>query len=97
MSATSTVATFVWLTGLRGPEPQVWHDPPVGVAYLQDQVVARRRLTAAEAQLPLDALARLFPVPSAPLDGPGDPDLTPAAPAAPKPMPPLPAEERATA
>lgn len=58
-------ARFVWLRGLRGPEPQLWFEPLVGCAYLKDRVLAEHRLPLLNGRAAgtLDDLARLYPAP----------------------------------
>jgi len=54
---------FVWVEGLRGPEPQKWSsDGLVGQLGRQD-VIVRFSLTDREADLSLDQLAKRHPVP----------------------------------
>jgi hypothetical protein len=53
-----------WVEGLRGPEPQKWSsDAPLGRQFCRQDVIVRFTLTAREAELSLDQLAKLHPVP----------------------------------
>lgn len=58
-------ARFVWLRGLRDPEPQLWFEPLVGCAYLRDRVLAEHRLPLLNGRTDgtMDALIRLYPAP----------------------------------
>jgi hypothetical protein len=54
---------FVWVEGLRGPEPQKWSSDALWGQLNRQDVIVRFPLTEREAELPLDRLARLHPVP----------------------------------
>lgn len=55
---------FVWVEGLRGPEPQKWSAEGLpGQAGRQD-VIVRFELSDAEAHLPLGELAKRHPIPT---------------------------------
>lgn len=48
---------FVWITGLRGPEPQIWTDEPVdGNGKPTKYVIFKTKLTAHEELLTLNDL-----------------------------------------
>lgn len=56
--------TFVWLKGLRGPEPQKWpHDAPTGVR-AAGTVLATHKIGAEAYALSFDELERRFPPPA---------------------------------
>ena len=54
---------LVWVEGLRGPEPQKWSSEGLWGQMGRQDVIVRFPLSEREAQLPLDQLARLHPVP----------------------------------
>jgi hypothetical protein len=55
---------LVWVSGLRGSQPQKWSNLDYGIGgHKKNSVRAVYPLTAAEAELPLDVLARLYPAP----------------------------------
>lgn len=55
---------LVWVIGNRGPEPQKWSSLDYGInGWRKNAVRAVYPLTEAEADLPLDVLARLYPSP----------------------------------
>ena len=54
---------LVWIEGLRGPEPQKWHADALWGQLNRTDVIIRYPLTSKEAKLPLDQLARRYPVP----------------------------------
>lgn len=51
---------FVWIDGLRGPEPQIWHDE-----FTKDQkpipTLAKHELNPLDANLPISELANRYP------------------------------------
>lgn len=52
---------FAWVSGLRGPEPQLWTDEPVdGNGKPSKSVVFKIKLTEAEQTLSLDYLAMKY-------------------------------------
>jgi hypothetical protein len=54
---------LVWIEGLRGPEPQKWSSDGRWGQMSRQDVIVRFRLSEREAELPLDQLATLHPVP----------------------------------
>ena len=54
---------LVWVEGLRGPEPQKWSSEGLWGQMSRQDVIVRCPLSEREAELPLDQLARLHPVP----------------------------------
>ena len=54
---------FIWVDGLRGPEPQKWSSDALWGQLGRQDVIVRLPLTDREAALSLDQLARLHPVP----------------------------------
>jgi hypothetical protein len=54
---------FVWLRGLRGPEPQRWTDPTVGPDF-EDRILAAVPISGEDLSVPLDDLIRRFPAPA---------------------------------
>ena len=54
---------LVWIEGLRGPEPQKWSSEGLWGQLSRTDVIVRFPLSEREAELPLDQLARLHPVP----------------------------------
>jgi hypothetical protein len=54
---------LVWIEGLRGPEPQKWSSEGLWGQLGRTDVIVRFPLSYREAELPLDQLARLHPVP----------------------------------
>ena len=54
---------FVWVEGLRGPVPQKWSSDGLWGQIGRQDVIVRFSLTDREAELPLDELARLHPIP----------------------------------
>lgn len=58
-------AHLVWVISNKGPEVQRWASLDYGVGgHKKNSVRAVYPLTKAEAELPLDVLARLYPPPS---------------------------------
>jgi hypothetical protein len=55
---------FVWVRGLRGPEPQLWDEMYYGVANWKREYVLGYQLLLddKERRLPLDELARRYPL-----------------------------------
>lgn len=53
--------TFVYVQGLRGPEPQRWHGPPTNGAGVARRSLQSVELTDAYGELTLEQLTRLFP------------------------------------
>lgn len=52
---------FVWVTGLRGPEPQLWTNEPVdGNGKPVKEALFKKKLTDAECTLSLDYLILKF-------------------------------------
>jgi len=52
---------FVWVTGLRGPEPQLWENEPVdGNGKPVKSALFKKKLTEAEQSFSLDALAAIY-------------------------------------
>jgi hypothetical protein len=54
---------FVWVEGLRGPVPQKWSADALWGQLGRQDVIVRFALDDREAQLSLDQLAKLHPVP----------------------------------
>ncbi|MCC8938020.1 hypothetical protein H8A99_16455 [Bradyrhizobium sp. Arg68] len=54
---------FVWIDGPRGPEPQKWSADGLWGQLGRQDVIVRFALNDVEADLPLDQLARLHPIP----------------------------------
>ena len=54
---------FVWVEGLRGPVPQKWSSDGLWGQVGRQDVIIRFALDDAEADLPLDELARRHPIP----------------------------------
>jgi hypothetical protein len=55
---------FVWIEGLRGPAAQKWSSDALWGQLGRQDVIVRFALTEREAELSLDELARLHPVPA---------------------------------
>ena len=55
---------LVWVEGLRGPEPQKWSSEGLWGQMGRQDVIVRFPLSDKEAELTLDQLARLHPIPS---------------------------------
>jgi len=52
---------FVWLTGLRGPEAQIWHGQPItGEGKSKVSPIFQQKLTDEEEKLSLDQLILKF-------------------------------------
>ena len=58
-----TESYLVWVEGLRGPELQKWSSAALWGQLGRQDVIVRFPLTDREAELPLDQLAKLHPVP----------------------------------
>lgn len=54
---------FVWVEGGRGPSPQKWSPEGLWGQRERRDVIVRFALTEREAELSLDELARLHPLP----------------------------------
>jgi hypothetical protein len=54
---------FVWVEGPRGAEPQKWSSDALWGQLRRQDVIVRFTLTVREAELSLDQLAKLHPVP----------------------------------
>ena len=54
---------FVWVEGLRGPMPQKWSSDGLWGQVGRQDVIVRFTLDDADADLPLDELARRPPIP----------------------------------
>jgi hypothetical protein len=54
---------FVWIEGLRGPEPQKWSPDALWGQLGRQDVLVRFPLTDQEAKLPLGQLAKRYPAP----------------------------------
>lgn len=54
-------ALFVWVWGMRGPEPEIWRTP--GVATSRKIKLAEHPLTEGEAKWPIAALVGKYPAP----------------------------------
>jgi hypothetical protein len=54
---------LVWIEGSRGPEPQKWSSEGLWGQLGRQDVIVRFPLTDQQAKLPLDQLAREYPVP----------------------------------
>jgi hypothetical protein len=54
---------FVWIEGPRGPVPQKWSSEGLWGQVNRQDVIVRFALTEREAELSLNELARLHPVP----------------------------------
>jgi hypothetical protein len=54
---------LVWIEGLRGPEPQKWSADAFWGALGRQDILVRIPLSEREAELPIEQLARLHPVP----------------------------------
>lgn len=55
---------FVWTKGLRGPEPQVFHDTVMGEASVKNKtVLLRQEISKEDALKGLHGLALEFPCP----------------------------------
>jgi hypothetical protein len=54
---------FVWVEGARGPTPQKWSSDGLWGQIGRQDIVVRFSLSDREAELSLDELARLYPVP----------------------------------
>lgn len=58
------VPLFVWVKGLQGPEPQVFHDTVMGEASVKGkEVLFRQEISTKDALLGLHGLALQFPCP----------------------------------
>jgi hypothetical protein len=55
---------FVWIEGLRVPAAQKWSSDALWGQLGRQDVIVRFALTEREAELSLDELARLHPVPA---------------------------------
>ena len=55
---------LVWIEGLRGPEPQKWSSEGLWGQMGRQDVIVRFPLTEREAELSIDHLARLHPIPA---------------------------------
>jgi hypothetical protein len=54
---------FIWLDGPRGPEPQKWSADGLWAQLARQDVIVRFALSDREADLTLDLLAKLHPIP----------------------------------
>jgi hypothetical protein len=54
---------FIWIEGPRGPEPQKWSSDGLWGQVTRQDVIVRFALTEREAELSLNELARLHPIP----------------------------------
>ncbi len=54
---------LVWIEGLRGPEAQKWSSDAFWGQLRRQDIIVRFPLTNREAELPLEQLVRLHPVP----------------------------------
>lgn len=54
---------FIWIDGPRGPEPQKWSSDALWGQLRRQDIIVRFPLNEREAELSLDQLARLHPVP----------------------------------
>jgi len=55
---------FVWVEGVRGPAPQKWSSDALWGQVRREDVIVRFPLTDREAELSLDELAKLHPIPT---------------------------------
>ncbi len=55
---------LVWIEGLRGPQPQKWSSDSFWGQLGRQDIIVRFPLAEREAELPLEQLARLHPVPA---------------------------------
>jgi len=57
---------FVWLEGLRGPEPQIWYsEQTTGEGKLKDKnILAQHKITEAEVKEGFNALINRYAAPS---------------------------------
>ncbi len=65
MNSDVAVGYFVWVKGLRGPQPQKWAELDFGVGEWMKRsgyVLSYFPLTPSEARLSLNELANLYPV-----------------------------------
>lgn len=82
----------LWTRGLRGPELAVLRGSPILCADDRRRLLSGPTKIAPEHQgEPLSALARLYPPPAPPSDGPAPPDAPSPAPKSPSDAPPGPA------
>jgi hypothetical protein len=58
--------TFVYVKGLRGPEPQLWHDKPTNGSGASKSPLQSTELPDSYATLSLDLLAHCYPYKGAP-------------------------------
>ncbi|KJC62197.1 hypothetical protein UP10_02200 [Bradyrhizobium sp. LTSPM299] len=54
---------FIWVEGLRGPEPQKWSSEALWGQLARQDVIVRFPLTDPEAGLSIDQLVKLHPIP----------------------------------
>lgn len=52
---------FVWIAGLRGPEPQVWAEKDMTRDGKSVPTLAKHQLTEAESWVSLKSLAEIYP------------------------------------
>jgi hypothetical protein len=55
------VAKFVWLKGLRGPEPQVWHHDQMYHDQREIRPMQSHTMTEADLSKSIDELIAVFP------------------------------------
>lgn len=86
----------IWTQGLRRPEISVMHGSPVLGEFERPRVLCPPIKIAPEHEgEPLSVLARLYPPPAPPSDGPTPPDAPAPAPKSPAPAPAAPAARAA--
>ena len=54
---------FVYIAGLRGPEPQIWHDDQVDGNHKTKPTLAKHQIADWEAMRPLNELMEVYPAP----------------------------------
>lgn len=55
------VKYFVWVEGLNGPEPQLWHEDQMDGNSKAKKTLAKHKLEGGHEDLPLNVLAKLYP------------------------------------